>query len=34
MDTAIDNLAAVPTEATLTAAREAWLAARDDYGLT
>ncbi len=34
MDAAIDALVADPTEATLTAAREAWLAARDDYGPT
>ncbi len=34
MDAAIDALAADPTDATLAAAREAWLGARDDYGLT
>ena len=34
MDTAIGALAADPTDATLAAAREAWLAARDGYGLT
>ncbi len=34
MDAAIDVLAADPTDATLAAAREAWLGARDDYGLT
>ena len=34
MDAAIDALVATPTEATLEAAKQAWLAARDDYGLT
>ena len=34
MDVAIDALAADPTEANLEAARDAWLTARDDYGLT
>ncbi len=34
MDAAIDAFIAAPDEATLTAARTAWLDARDDYGLT
>ncbi|HEY6627476.1 MAG TPA: imelysin family protein [Acidimicrobiia bacterium] len=34
MSAAIDALAADPTDANLAAAKDAWLAARDDYGLT
>jgi putative iron-regulated protein len=34
MDEAIDAFIAEPTDDTLAAARDAWLAARDDYGLT
>ncbi len=34
MDAAIDAFIADPTDATMTAARDAWLAARDDYGPT
>jgi putative iron-regulated protein len=34
MDTAIDSFTADPTEETLLSARDAWLAARDDYGPT
>ena len=34
MDEAIDAFLAEPSEASLTAARDAWLAARDDYGVT
>ena len=34
MDAAIDALAADPSEDTLAGAREAWLRARDDYGIT
>jgi putative iron-regulated protein len=34
MDTAIDAFVAAPTPANMQAARDAWLAARDDYGLT
>ena len=34
MDTAIDSFTADPTEETLQSARDAWLAARDDYGPT
>jgi putative iron-regulated protein len=34
MDAAIDGFAADPTDETLEAAKQAWLAARDDYGLT
>ncbi len=34
MDGAVDAFLASPDETTLAAAREAWLAARDDYGLT
>jgi putative iron-regulated protein len=34
MDVAIDAFLADPTEATLDAAKQAWLDARDDYGLT
>jgi putative iron-regulated protein len=34
MQTAIAAFVADPTDATLTAAKEAWLAARDDYGPT
>jgi len=34
MDVAIDAFVASPTQATLDAARQAWLAARDDYGPT
>lgn len=34
MDTAIDAFVADPTEATLDAAKQAWLDARDDYGPT
>jgi putative iron-regulated protein len=34
MGAAIDALAADPTDANLAAAKDAWLAARDDYGLT
>ena len=34
MDTAIDAFLADPTDATLDAARQSWLDARDDYGLT
>ena len=34
MDDAIDAFVADPTDATLEAAKQAWLDARDDYGLT
>ncbi|HLF44293.1 MAG TPA: imelysin family protein [Acidimicrobiia bacterium] len=34
MDAAIDALAADPSQANLEAARQAWIAARDDYGPT
>ncbi len=34
MDGAIDEFIADPTDATLAAAKDAWLAARDDYGPT
>ena len=34
MDAAIDAFVADPTDETLEAAKQAWLAARDDYGLT
>ncbi|MEM8705183.1 MAG: imelysin family protein [Actinomycetota bacterium] len=34
MDAAIDAFVADPTDATLAAAKDAWLAARDDYGPT
>ena len=34
LDAAIDAFLADPTEETLEAAKQAWLAARDDYGLT
>ena len=34
MDEAIDTFVADPTNETLDAAKQAWLAARDDYGLT
>lgn len=34
MDAAIDAFVADPTDATLAAAKEAWLTARDDYGVT
>src|SRR5688500_13100397 len=34
LDAAIDAFAADPTEETIEAAKQAWLAARDDYGLT
>ena len=34
LDAAIDAFLADPTDATLEAAKQAWLAARDDYGLT
>ena len=34
MDAAIDAFVAAPTEATLQAAKQAWLAARNDYGIT
>ncbi len=34
MDSAIDAFVADPTAATMTAAKDAWLAARDDYGHT
>jgi putative iron-regulated protein len=34
MDEAIDAFIDDPTDATLAAAKDAWLAARDDYGLT
>ncbi len=34
MDAAIDAFAADPTDETLEGAKQAWLAARDDYGLT
>jgi putative iron-regulated protein len=34
MDTAIDAFVAAPTDATMQAAKEAWLAARNDYGVT
>jgi putative iron-regulated protein len=34
MDAAIDAFAADPTDETMTAAKHAWLAARDDYGPT
>lgn len=34
LDTMIDAFVAAPTEETLTAAKQAWLTARDDYGPT
>ena len=34
MDTAIDGFLADPSDETLEAAKDAWLAARNDYGLT
>jgi putative iron-regulated protein len=34
LDQAVDAFVAAPTDASLTAAREAWIAARPDYGLT
>jgi putative iron-regulated protein len=34
LDAAIDAFAAAPTDETMAAAKEAWLAARDDYGPT
>ena len=34
MDSAVDAFVAAPTDETLTAAKDAWLAARDDYGPT
>jgi putative iron-regulated protein len=34
LDVAIDAFLEVPTDETLEAAKQAWLAARDDYGLT
>ena len=34
LDTAIDAFVADPTDETLEAAKQAWLTARDDYGLT
>jgi putative iron-regulated protein len=34
MDAAIDAFLAAPSDATLTAAKDEWLAARDDYGVT
>ena len=34
MDTSIDAFTADPTDETLEAAKQAWLAARDHYGLT
>lgn len=34
MDATIDAFVAAPTEATLQAAKDAWLAARNDYGVT
>ena len=34
LDEAIDAFVADPTDDTLAAAKDAWLAARDDYGLT
>ncbi|HRE03560.1 MAG TPA: imelysin family protein, partial [Ilumatobacteraceae bacterium] len=34
MDVAIDAFVAAPSDATLTAAKNAWLAARNDYGST
>jgi putative iron-regulated protein len=34
VDTAVDAFVADPTDATLQAAKDAWLAARDDYGPT
>ncbi|HET9665801.1 MAG TPA: imelysin family protein [Desertimonas sp.] len=34
LDTAVDAFLADPTDETLEAAKQAWLAARDDYGLT
>ncbi len=34
LDAAIDAFAADPTEETMEAAKQAWVAARDDYGLT
>jgi len=34
MDDAIDAFVAAPSQATMDAARQAWLDARDDYGLT
>jgi len=34
MNTSIDAFTADPTDETLEAAKQAWLAARDHYGLT
>ncbi|MBI5088762.1 MAG: iron-regulated protein [Actinobacteria bacterium] len=34
MDTAIDAFLAAPSDVTMTAAKDGWLAARDDYGVT